>query len=415
MTRPTEQLWAQLAGWEAAHRRWRGSETLNLNAATNSLSEVARSALATSMADKGISSGRHSRHHMGGQYLDLIEEQLEQVALDLFGAAAVDLRPPSGSVANAIAIAALVPRDAVLMAGDAATLGHYSYRNEGWGGRLAAAVLRLPFQADGMTLDLDATADAVRRQRPAMIFVGAQAMLFPLDLAALRAIADEVAAVVVYDAAHPLGLIAGGQFQDPLAEGADLITASTQKSLPGPVGGIILARSTDLMSPIYQASNHLLSNYQNNRVLSVGYTLLEMSRYGADYAAACVRNAQALGAALAEAGLAPLFGERGFTRSNQLLIDWDTKESADAFAVRCEQANVIVSTIRLPAGDDRLRFGTRLGTQDLTRHGFGVGEFGEIAELLASIGSGGPIEPARRRVTELAQDHQLIHYSFDAA
>lgn len=411
----TRQRWTQLAQWENDHRRWRGTQTLNLNAATNSLSEVARAALATSMADKGISSGRASRHHMGGRYLDLIEEQLEAVALELFHAAAVDLRPPSGSIANAIAIASLVPRTGVVMAGGAAALGHYSYRAEGWSGRLVAGVTPLPFEPDGMALDLDALTEAVRSTSPAMIFVGAQAMLFPLDLGALRRIADTVGAVVVYDAAHPLGLIAGGQFQDPLAEGADLITASTQKSLPGPVGGIILARSAELMTPIYEATNHLLSNYQNNRVLSLGYTLLEMAEYGADYAAACVANARHFGAALAEAGLPVLFGDRGFTRSHHLLLDWGSKPAADAFAVDCERANIIVSTIQLPSGDGRVAFGTRIGTQDLTRRGFGPAEFSELARLLARVATGDRLEEVARRAAELAGAFATIHFSFDAA
>jgi glycine hydroxymethyltransferase len=410
-----ELLADELGRWAAAHERWRGHDTINLNAATNSMSERAHAALATSLADKGISSGRLSRHHQGGEYIDLIEEQVEQIACALFGAASVDVRPPTGSLANAITIASLVPRDRGIMTSDAATLGHFSYRDEGWGGRLAASVASVPFQPDGLDLDLDALQSAVARHQPAMILVGSQAMLFPLDLSGLRAIADEVGAIVVYDAAHPLGLIAGGAFQDPLAEGADIITGSTQKSLPGPVGGIILARSTELMQPIYAASNLLMSNYQNNRVLALGYTLLEMSRFGPAYAAECIANARHLAAELAAAGLVPLFADRGFTASNQILLPWADKPQADAFALRCEQANIIVSTVRLPSGhpDRAPGFGTRIGVQDVTRHGLGDTELSEIAGLLARVGRNEPLEPIRAHVTDLAHATAGLSYTLD--
>jgi glycine hydroxymethyltransferase len=402
----------ELTGWTQAHGAWRDRDTLNLNAATNSMSPQARAALSTSLSDKGISAGRLSRHHMGGRYIDLIEERIETVARELFGAAAVDLRPPTGSLANAIVIASLVPRSGTLLTSDAAALGHFSYRDEGWGGRLTAGVHNVPFTPDGVDLDLDRATTSIRRDGPSMVIIGSQAMLFPLALGELRVAADEVGAVIVYDAAHPLGLIAGGAFQDPLAEGADLMTGSTQKTLPGPVGGLILARSDTLLRPIYEASNVLMSNYQNNRVLALGYTLLEMRRFGAEYASTCVANAQHLAVELAATGLTPLFGDRGFTRSNQLLLDWVTKPEADAFAERCEQANLIVSTVRLPSGraDAAPRFGTRIGVQDLTRHGVGRGAFTEIAELLARIAWGEPLDAIRRRATELARDHVALSY-----
>ena len=415
MTRITDAraIVDQLDEWERAHATWRGTQTINLNAATNSLSARARAALATSSADKGISSGLHSRHHLGGRFIDLIEAEIERVACELFGAEAADLRAPSGSLANAIVVASLVPHDRSIMVGGPGSLGHFSYRQEGWGGRLTAEVVELPMTADGTDLDLDSLARVARRTRPGMIIVGTQAMLFPVDLLGLRAVADEVGALVVYDAAHPLGLIAGGEFQDPLAEGADIVAASTQKTLPGPVGGIILTRSAAVMKPIYDATNYLMSNYQNNRVLSLGYALLEMAAFGPAYAAACIANARTFGAALAERDLVPLFADRGFTRSNQLLLAWGGKLAADDFAARCERANVIVSTVRVPSGDpDQLVFGTRIGLQDVTRHGYGPDDLAEVADVLAAITRGVEPESVRDRVSDLAGRRTRLSYCF---
>ncbi|HEX3790852.1 MAG TPA: hypothetical protein VHW44_23520 [Pseudonocardiaceae bacterium] len=401
----------ELDDWTAAHTTWRAESTLNLNAATNTMSDRARAALATSLADKGISSGLHSRHHFGGRFIDQIEARVERVANDLFGAAAVDLRPMSGSLANAIVLAGADPKRPIVT-GDRRTLGHLSFSASGWGGRLAADVLALPFAADGVTVDLAELAVLVARYQPSLIVLGSQAMLFPIDLPGVRAVAGGTG--VVYDAAHPLGLIAGGGFQDPLREGADIVTASTQKSLPGPVGGLILTRTTELMAPLYTLSNALLSNYQNNRVLSLGYTLLEMAAFGRQYADACVRNARALATALAEQGLMPLFAERGFTESNQLLLPWGEKSAADAFAARCEQADIIVSTIRLPSGTDGpARYGSRIGVQDVTRCGIDPALLPEVAALLAALARGAPLEPVAERATALARELRTPRYTFE--
>jgi glycine hydroxymethyltransferase len=415
-TSPSAELLAILADfeeWTAAHTTWRGAETLNLNAATNTLSPRARAALAGSLADKGISSGLHSRHHFGGRFIDRIEEEVERLARDLFGAGAADLRPMSGSLANAVVLAAADPKRPIIT-GDATTLGHLSFSASGWGGRLTAGVLALPFADDGVTVDLPALEQLALRHEPSLIVLGSQAMLFPLDVAGVRAIAGKAGALVVYDAAHPLGVIAGGRFQEPIGEGADILTASTQKSLPGPVGGIVLTRTPELMEPIYTLSNALMSNYQNNRVLSLGHTLLEAAAFGRPYADACVDNARTLAAALAEQGLAPLFADRGFTDSNQLLLAWGDKPAADAFARRCEQANIIVSTIRLPSGTPGpVRFGSRIGVQDITRCGVDPSQLPDIAAMLAEIAHGAPLGPVTRRATETARGLRTPRYCFD--
>ena len=409
-------LAGQLAEWEHEHYTWRTGRTVNLNAATNVLSPRARAALSSSSADKGISAGRHTRHHMGGRYIDLIEEAIEGVALELFGASAADLRPPTGSLANAITLAALSVRDRPIMTMDAAALGHFSYRAEGWSGRIAGSVVPMPMTPSGMSFDLERLEAEARLHRPSMLVVGSQAMLFPLEVRGLRRIADEIGAVVLYDAAHPLGLIAGGQFQDPLAEGAHIVAASTQKTMPGPVGGIILTSDTDVMKPIYDATDQLMSNYQNNRVLATGYVLLEMSAFGREYAAMCIENARALAGYLADADLPPLFADRGYTQSNQLLLSWGDKPTADRFAARCEAAGVIVSTVRLPSGrpGDEARFGTRLGTQDVTRQGVTSEELQVLAETLAQVAAGAEPTQFASRTASIATGFRAVYYDLDS-
>jgi glycine hydroxymethyltransferase len=376
---------AELDGLVAAHTAWRAGRTVNLNAATNTLSPRARAALASSLADKGISSGLRHRHHFGGEFADRIEAATQRIAAELLHADAVDLRPMSGSVANAMVLAGADPARPIVV-GDGTGLGHSSFGAAGWGGRLSAGVLALPFAEDGVRIDLAALEELVLRHGPGVIVLGSQAMLFALDVAGVRAVADRVGATVVYDAAHPLGLIAGGRFQDPLGEGADLLTASTQKSLPGPVGGLIAARTAADLEPLYLAGNALLSNYQNNRVLSLGYTLLETAEFGRDYAEACVRDARSLAAALAERGLTPLHAERGFTDSNQFLLPWPSREAAGEFAARCERQNVIVSSVRLPGPVER--WGSRIGVQDLTRCGLTEELLARVADLVRDIAAG---------------------------
>lgn len=398
----------------ALHTDWREHGTVNLNAATNSLSPAARAALSTVLADKGISSGLHSRHHQGGGYIDAIEGSIQRQTELLFHAGAADLRPPSGSIANALVVASLLPRGRAILVGDENALGHLSQREEGWSGRISPRVESVPYEENGVDVDLEALERTVDAVEPGMIVVGTQTMMFPVPLADIRRIADRVGALVVYDAAHPLGLIAGGCFQDPLREGADVVTASTQKTMPGPVGGVILTRDSATMQPVYEASNRLLSNYQNNRVLSFGYAVAEMAEFGPAYAQACIANARLLASELAAQGLEPLFAERGYTNSNLFLLPWPGKDAADAFASRCEQAQLIVSTTRLPgAPGSAPRWGSRIGVQDLTRRGYGPAEFVELAQLIGRIAAGDDPNALAGRMTELARSLDTTYYCFE--
>ncbi len=101
------------------------------------------------------------------------------------------------------------------------------------------------------------------------IRVGTFIHLFPTPLAAIREVADSIGSKVMYDGAHVMGLIAGQCFQDPLSEGAHLLTGSTQKTLPGPIGGVLACNDPEIDKKIVEATDGLLSNYANNRVAAV--------------------------------------------------------------------------------------------------------------------------------------------------
>jgi glycine hydroxymethyltransferase len=409
------ELAEKLDSLAARHTRWRDGGTINLNAATNSLSRAARAALSTSLADKGISSGLHSRHHQGGRYIDETEELLTALTARMLGGATADLRAPTGSLANAIALAALGDRHRPVLTGGPRELGHFSLHAAGWGGLLAGGVEFVPFLEDGITIDGEVLLRRALAAQPAVIVVGSQAMLFPLDLGPVQAAADQVGALVIYDAAHPLGLIAAGRFQRPLAEGADVITGSTQKSLPGPVGGVIVTRTEELGRRVYDATNAYMSNYQNNRVLAYGYTMVEMRAFGAQYAAATIENARRLAGAFAGHGLVPLFAERGYTESNQFLVPWGNHEAATSFARLCERANIIVSVIALPGGAARqASHGLRIGVQDLTRHGLTPGQFQQVADAVAVLARDpGRAERVAADMSELAAQTATVYYDLE--
>jgi glycine hydroxymethyltransferase len=407
----------RLADLATQHDSWRGRATLNLNAANNVLSPAARRMLPGRLADKGISGGLGRRHHMGGQLIDEMEQIVLDLGRQLFDAAYVEYRPASGSLANALAIASITgPDDALMVLGEAAA-GHQSYRREGWGGRLARTVVDVPFDADRLDVDLAGYREALERSRPALVVIGTAMFILPYDLTRLNATTEEYGAKLLYDGAHPLGLIAGGAWQNPLDSGADLLTGSTQKSLFGPIGGLIVTRSDTLGPAIFDACTKLVSNYENNRVMALGVAFAEMAAFGHAYAAACVTNAQTLARGLAERGFEPLAADRGYTQSNQVILRVGTDVSADELVQRWEEANVVATAMALQHDATRTlpTNGIRLGVQELTRLGMGEDEMDRVAELLvqASDHQGARTETVRGAVTDLVRAFPTVYYCFD--
>src|SRR5262249_46387463 len=152
-------------------------------------------------------------------------------------------------------------------------------------------------------LDVEAAGKVVRTLRPRMIVVGGSNVLFPYPLRELRELADEVGALLLYDAAHVGLLIAAGRFQCPLEEGAHLMTISTHKMMAGAVGGMILTNEPALHASIARTVfPHMLQTRDQNKYVATAYAFAEHLAFGSDYARQIVANAGALGEALTNAG-----------------------------------------------------------------------------------------------------------------
>jgi glycine hydroxymethyltransferase len=279
-----------------------------------------------------------------------------------------------------------------------------------------------PWDAERMEPDLDASARLIRDLKPKLCLFGQSMFLFPTPLKELAQAAHEVGAVVMYDGAHVLGLIAGGQFQDPLREGADVLTGSSHKTFPGPQGGFVLSDSRDEK---FQRKLHagvfpgVVSSYHLHHVAGKVVALAEFQQFGAAYARDTVANAQALGAALAERGFEVLGAGRAFTRSHQVVTRHGAADSgAGATAAQTLESCGIITNMNMLPGDSKplTPSGVRLGVQELTRVGMGKGEMAEVAEFFRRALVRGE-EPARirRDIKAFKARFQEVRYCFNEA
>jgi glycine hydroxymethyltransferase len=297
--------------------------------------------------------------------------------------------------------------------------GHISHDRMGSLGKRTDRILPWPTTPDGWEIDVPAARDLIARERPAVAVLGRSLFLFPEPVAALREVAAEAGTRLVYDGAHVLGLVAGGAFQDPFRDGADVVTGSTHKTFFGPQRGVVLATgkdeavSTAVDKGVFPGSS---SNHHLFSLPSLLVATLETERFGAEYAAAVVRNAQTLAKALASRGLAVACPERGHTASHQVAVDVGEQGGGRAVASRLAAEDVICNMNLLPGEPGKNATnprGIRLGVQEMTRYGMGTPEMDEIARLVAeSILHRKPIAADAHRLRERFPD---VRYGFSSA
>ncbi len=396
------------------HEAWR-ARCLNLIASENAYSHTLLSLLSSDLEQRYANYAYRdttARSYRGTRYVAATEAIVEAQAKRVFGARWVETRPVSGQVAGVGVVSGLGrPGDVVLELSRAAG-GHRL------AGRMVEAPLfrlevhELAFDPGAYNVDLERALKQVRRLRPRFVIVGSSLFLFPHPVAELAAEVHAAGGLLIYDASHVLGLIAGESFQAPLAEGADVVFGSTHKTFPGPQGGIILANDEDLITRaslgIYPA---LVTNHHLARMPAMAVAFAEMERWGREYATAVIANARALGAALSERGVRMVAAERGWTDSHTLLIVAPPGRSARDWAIALEEANIITSAVGLPAGLGGE--GVRIGAQEVTRRGADGAEIDAIASLIARVLAGEDPVAVRPAVEELAGGLRGLGYSVD--
>src|SRR3546814_447831 len=321
-------------------------------------------------------------------------------------------RVAAGALANLYGFMATCrPGDAII-APPAAIGGHVTHHAAGCAGLYGLTTHPAPVDADGYTVDLAALRKLAKEVRPKLITTGGSLNLFPHPVAAVREIADAVGAKLLFDAAHQCGIIAGGAWGDPLAEGAHLMTMSTYKSLGGPAGGLIVTNDAELAERLDAiAYPGLTANFDAAKSAALALTLLDWREHGRAYAAKMIAVAQAFATALDAEGLPVFAQKRGFTRSHQFAVEAASWGGGQAASKKLREAGFLACGIGLPiapvAGDVN---GLRIGTPELVRWGVGEDGVPELARLMKRALTTDAPEAVAPEVAALRQRFDKLHY-----
>ena len=394
------------------NRQIHDHDCFNLNPATNVMNPVAEAALAAGLGSRPSLGYPGDKYEMGLEAIEEIEVIAAELAAQVFGARYAEIRVGSGALANLYGFMALTKPGDNIIAPPGDIGGHVTHHSDGCAGLYGLQTHNAPVDADGYTIDLVGLRDLAHQVRPKLITVGGSLNLFAHPVAKVRAIADEVGAKVLFDAAHQCGIIAGRVWANPLDEGAHMMTMSTYKSLGGPAGGLIVTNDADIAERLDAiAFPGMTANFDAAKSAALAISLLDWVEYGADYALAMVDLAQALAAELQTLGL-PVFGqERGVTASHQFAIEATAFGGGQAASKTLRKAGFLACGIGLPIapvpGDMN---GLRIGTPELVRRGVTPADAPQLAALIAEgLKSNDPASIAPRTAA-LRAGFQGMHF-----
>ncbi len=383
----------------------RERSTIRLIASENYTSPAVLAALASTMNNKYAEGLPGKRYYGGCEFVDRSETLCIERAKELFGAEHANVQPHAGAQANMAAYFAFMEPGDKLLGMSLPHGGHLTHGSPvNFSGKWFDVV---GYELDKQTelIDMDRVRDLAKEHRPKVIVAGATAYPRVIDFAAFRGIADEVGAILVVDAAHFIGLVAGGAYPSPVPH-ADVVTFTTHKTLRGPRGAMILCRAEHAKAINKTVFPMMQGGPIENAIAAKAVALKEaMQPAFTEYAARVVRTARALAAGLQDQGLRLVSGG---TDSHLALVDLQPLGVTGADAERaCDSVGITLNKNAIPCDPQpaMVTSGIRVGTPGPATLGMDEPEMKEVAgvigEVIRAPHDEEVKERARARVAEL--------------
>jgi glycine hydroxymethyltransferase len=398
------------------HHQW-FNKSIPLIASENIPSAAVREAVVSDFGNRYAEGWPGERVYAGCIYIDQVELICNELAKKVFKSEFADCRATSGVVANLAIYAAFSNPGDYMIAASIPNGGHISHgkkENFGTAGLVHGLnIEHYPFSKEEMTIDVDATKKKIQEMArsgklPKLGMFGGSLFLFPHPVKELSDFMHDNGIYINYDGAHVAGLIAGGEFQDPLSEGADSMTMSSHKTLWGHAETIKKA-----VFPGNTSSHHL------HHVAGKAIALAESLQFGKDYAKQVIKNARALAEGLVGFGFGVLGEKRGYTASHQIAVDVSKFGDGGTIEKDLERANIILNRQLLPGDIKAGRHymhpsGVRIGVPETTRLGMKEGEMRDIAGFIKRVvvDKQDPLIVAKD-VADFRKEFQQVHYAFD--
>lgn len=402
------------------NEQWRGQQCINLLAPEAPTSPTVRALLASEIGTRAAEGhiGPVNRWFAGTRHIDEVEALCVELLKRAFRCRYADHRLVASMIGNLAVYTALTEPGDVIMSIAQPFGGHSSNRWDGPAGVRGLKIVDVPMDPVELEVDLDLFRRMAPLVRPKLVALGASMTLFPFPLAEMSAIVAEWGGRVFFDGAHQVGLIAGGQFQDPLREGAAVLTGSAGKTFSGPQSGIMVWDDPALTERLTHAVFPVLAaTHQVNRVAALAVAAAEVIEFGAAYMAQIVRNAQALAAALEARGIPVMGASKGYTRTHQAIANVRQFGGGLDVAHLLARANIVTNKNLIPSDtpeDWDRPGGLRMGTIEVTRLGMGPAEMATIADFMARVlVTRESPDSVGEDVIEFREAYQTLYYNFD--
>ncbi len=382
----------------------RENSKIELIASENFSSPAVLAALGTPLTNKYAEGYPGRRYYGGCEYVDIVENLAIERAKALFGAEHVNVQPHAGAQANLAAYFAFLQPGDTFMGMELAHGGHLTHGSPvNFTGKMFK-VVSYGVHRDTELIDYDEVRDIAKRERPKMIVAGATAYSRLWDFAAMRSIADDVGAIFLVDAAHFIGLVAGGAHPNPV-EHADVVTCTTHKTLRGPRGAMIMCKEEHAKA----IDKSVFPAWQGGPLMhSIAAKAVAFAEAATDefrsYAQQVVENARRMAATFAEEGLRVVSGG---TDNHLMLVDVRPVELTGKEAEeRLDDVGITVNKNAIPYDPQKpfIASGIRVGSPAVTTCGMKEQDVERVARLIArTLRDDSPAaqEEVRRGVKEL--------------